>query len=379
MNKKILSAGIGFISVFLLLPETVPAEGSSTAGSPGKIGEIEVTAQYESGGEYEPADYVDIEWGEMLFICRETLNARWDPAAHEYLLISEAEWLPEQQEIRLISHSDCAVSVTLSAEIFDSDPGVRGIFDRDEFHLPSAVGTVPEEAPEETAVLLLSGEPGVRQTEVRQIGSATAVIRTDAGDGQAEENERTEIKAILCQYESAADGIQTGTIGEGIQQKFDDGTRISVSGGMESDNDISAAVFHISDEEVIQWLEKCLGVGRDSMYPFWIGFYNGAEETVPEGTVTVLMDLPEGYENSVLYFVDENGSIQNIPYRRDGSMIQFEAEYTGCYVFVRNAEETGTDVQNVRTGDGTADIPAVLGGLAGMAAVCAALRKKFRY
>lgn len=355
MKRIIQSAGLAAMCLAVLSPGTVSLAGNGTAKTYTADQNIPVIAQYEPGQDSQPVYRVDVSWGDMKFIYRKTERVRWDASSHEYHLLAEEQWISGGDRITFVNHSNHSVTASVTAQMEQGVTGICAEFDQTQIYLDSAEGTAPEEAPSGEVRLSLSGSMDPSQTAYAKVGTVTLQIRQQEEGTSDGTLKREDSREILGRYEADTENVAKSGLAGGQPVTLDDGTVMEAESSSGQDRDVSAVIHLVSEEEVLNWLKARIGSPGSRMYPLWIGFYEGMAETVPDGEVTISMDIPDGFAGAGLYYVDTDGNVQKLSCATAGEQVRFSALQPGYYVWVK-ARETGT------AGEGTTGDTDLTGG-----------------
>lgn len=128
----------------------------------------------------------DINWGSMNFTY--TANGEWDPSTHTFKNVTSGEWSHQSgaNKISIVNHSNTSITATFSYTPATGYAGVSGDFysdnalsvalDANKLLLPTAVNTLPANAPTGSAYLSLSGIIDNPLTDEFQCGTVTVTI-----------------------------------------------------------------------------------------------------------------------------------------------------------------------------------------------------------
>ena len=138
----------------------------------------DVNVTYQAGGTSATVYGVDVVFDDMTFTYTAASQGTWDPDSHTYKDIAGATWSKTSANIKVTNHSNAAVAVTVSyANVQDYEGDVEASISNGTFTLDSAVGTQTAAAPNNTAVLNISGAAASTDNNTK-IGTVTVTIAT---------------------------------------------------------------------------------------------------------------------------------------------------------------------------------------------------------
>lgn len=149
-----------FFAMILALAMVMTMATTAFAGDAKNVqsANIPVTGTY-SADEYKPEVIsADVKWDEMEFTYSAAGSKVWNATTHEYEESSGAGWAKETKNITIVNHSNVAIKASFVFKANTADfAGLTGTFGKDNMTLKSAVGTVYENAPEDTTTFAPSG------------------------------------------------------------------------------------------------------------------------------------------------------------------------------------------------------------------------------
>lgn len=129
---------------------------------------------------------------------------------------------------------------------------------------------------------------------------------------------------IRVKYEETASQNST-SIGSSESVTLQDGTTVTVESDREADREIRAMVILLNNAEgdAYEYASRIAGKYGKDPYMLYVMFSRDGAETEPEGSVTVTVSIPDGYENAGLYFFTGNAGevVPLTPEVRDGQWI----------------------------------------------------------
>lgn len=172
--KKILSVLIAILLVMYLGTTVFAAEIDEAEGS----ASTDVKGTYETGGTADIVYSVDVIWGNMEFTYIDAEPGEWNPETHKYDNVGTASWTCETDanKVAVTNHSNTAVLVTLTYTPGASYAGIGGTFSKSTMALPTAVGVLLVNAPNDSSLLTLSGALSSSVTSSTTIGTITVTI-----------------------------------------------------------------------------------------------------------------------------------------------------------------------------------------------------------
>ena len=176
--KKAVTLICSLALILSLAAVSVFAAGSGNKiTSSGGSASHDVTATYQAGGTGSTVYSVDIEWGAMEFTYTAASAGIWNPNTHSYDGGGEGTWTSTSDYVKVINHSNTAITATLTYTADGSYSGISGSFgDKSTINLATAENTAVDSAPTDTAHLSLSGELNSSATTSTKIGTITVKI-----------------------------------------------------------------------------------------------------------------------------------------------------------------------------------------------------------
>lgn len=120
----------------------------------------DIKATYVQGSASDTIYSVDVVWGNMKFTYTAPGEGTWNPGTHSYDGAGkEGAWGCEEgaNVIKMINHSNAAVSASLTYYKGDAYQEISGAFEKNTLSAPTAVGTEYESAPSDSTTLGLNG------------------------------------------------------------------------------------------------------------------------------------------------------------------------------------------------------------------------------
>ena len=175
--KKLFALALALVLTFALAVTCFAANDITSIGG---TATNDVNVTYVAGGTSATVYGVDVVFDDMTFTYTAESEGTWDPDTHTYVDIDEAEWNKTSANIKVTNHSNTAVAVTVSyANVADYEGDVDISVSNGTFTLASAVGTEKAAAPNNTAVLNVSGAAASTDNNTK-IGTVTVTIATPA-------------------------------------------------------------------------------------------------------------------------------------------------------------------------------------------------------
>ena len=171
--KRFLSLMLALLMMMSLSVTALAADATNNGGNTS----IDVNANYQNNVSTADVIFVDIAWGEMQFTYSVNGTMDWDGENHQYVNNVTEGWTAKGNSVTLTNHSNVAIKAKLSFTAVSDYEGITGSFGDDaELLLASAVGTEKNEAPEDTALLNLTGALSDDVTAATKIGMITVTI-----------------------------------------------------------------------------------------------------------------------------------------------------------------------------------------------------------
>ena len=139
----------------------------------GSAYDYDVSVDVESSEEAAAMVSVSIEWDDLTFVYKESLQERWDAKTHSYIPIEDAEesgWEKTSGNIIVTSHSNIPLTVYTffgdrsAMSLSSTKNGVTAQLNQLSHMLPSAEGTTVENAPSAVCTVSISGTPITMQS-----------------------------------------------------------------------------------------------------------------------------------------------------------------------------------------------------------------------
>lgn len=139
----------------------------------GSAYDYDVSVDVESAEEAAAMVSVSIEWDDLTFVYKESLQERWDAKTHSYIPIEDAEesgWEKTSGNIIVTSHSNIPLTVYTffgdrsAMSLSSTKNGVTAQLNQLSHMLPSAEGTTVENAPSAVCTVSISGTPITMQS-----------------------------------------------------------------------------------------------------------------------------------------------------------------------------------------------------------------------
>lgn len=176
--KKLLVVFLSAVLVLSLSVTVWATTGYSYGASKDSTTTIPVQGTYQSStGESTPVYSVDISWGSMEFIYKESSKGTWDPATHTYKN-SSGSWTCADgaDTITVTNHSNAYVSCSIQYTPNDSYSGISGTVTPNSLSFESAEGReTTYSALTNTATLTLNGSLPENATN-QVIGQITVTV-----------------------------------------------------------------------------------------------------------------------------------------------------------------------------------------------------------
>ena len=171
--KKLLVLSLAIVMMFAMASTCFAATLNAAGGSE----TADVTAKYVAGGTTDTIIYsVDVAFDAMTFTYTDAGSNAWDPSTHTFPSPNNAAWDKTTANIKVTNHSNAAVDVTVSYTESANAGDVDGAISNGTFTLATAVDTEVSAAPNNTAVLTISGIPATTATAGVVVGTVTVAI-----------------------------------------------------------------------------------------------------------------------------------------------------------------------------------------------------------
>lgn len=173
---KKIAAVFTAVSLTILMSTTAFAGTIDTETSlPGNVTH-DIYARYEKNTQTPDVYSIDVTWGSMQFTYTESGTMTWNSEKHEYENTGGASWNAKDNTVKVTNHSNQKVTANLSYQSKNGYQEVTGSFDKTVMVLETAVGTPFDQAPEDTASLIVSGTLPDTVTDFTAIGQITVSL-----------------------------------------------------------------------------------------------------------------------------------------------------------------------------------------------------------
>ena len=120
------------------------------------------------------------------------------------------------------------------------------------------------------------------------------------------------------------DGLDTAELPEGVS--------FGGRSDTERDNGLRMVIIPVTadeESEAYTWMSNAdAGLGKEPM-AYYLAFYRGNEQVLPEGKVTAALTLTDGYEKAKLFYMDGNAEKKEVSYTAEQKNSVFGMERTG--------------------------------------------------